>query len=414
MFGLLGRTLGHTYSPMIHQALGNTSYDIFEIEPDQLQDFFNRSDLQGLNITIPYKINALQACKSISDIAESIGCVNTMVKQKDGSWYGTNTDYDGFLATLSWSNIAVNEKHCLILGDGASSNTVHVALERLGAASITHISRHQFPKYEHIAQFYERAQIIINCTPVGMYPHCPNQSIQLAPFKRLEGVIDLVYNPHRTGILLEAESLGISHVNGLIFLLAQAIAASALFLHRTYDESILSDLYKQFRRDQENIVLIGMPGSGKSTIGESLANLTGRTLVDIDHLITEEVGSINDYILTHGEPAFRAIESKIIGDVGKQTGMIISTGGGAVTIPENYAPLRQNGRLYEIYRPLEDLDTTGRVLSSGGIERLQQLYTERAPLYARFRQVQVKNAGTPESVAQRILEDFSKNLVLHY
>lgn len=411
MFGLLGRTLGHTYSPMIHQALGNTSYDIFEIEPDQLQDFFNRSDLQGLNITIPYKINALQACKSISDIAESIGCVNTMVKQKDGSWYGTNTDYDGFLATLSWSNIAVHEKHCLILGDGASSNTVHVALERLGAASITHISRHQFPKYEHIAQFYERAQIIINCTPVGMYPHCPNQSIQLAPFKRLEGVIDLVYNPHRTGILLEAESLGIPHVNGLIFLLAQAIAASALFLHRTYDESILSELYKQFRQDQENMVLIGMPGSGKSTIGEALATLTGRTLVDIDHRITEEVGSISDYILTHGEPAFRTIESKIIADVVKQTGLIISTGGGAVTIPENFTPLRQNGRIYEIYRPLEELDTTERVLSSGGIERLQQLYAERAPLYARFRQVQVENIGAPESVAQRILEDFSKNLV---
>ena len=411
MFGLLGRTLGHTYSPMIHQALGNTSYDIFEMEPDQLQDFFNRSELQGLNITIPYKINALQACKSISDIAESIGCVNTMVKQKDGSWYGTNTDYDGFLATLSWSNIAVHEKHCLILGDGASSNTVHVALERLGAASITHISRHRFPTYEHIAQFYEQAQIIINCTPVGMYPHCPNQSIQLAPFKRLEGVIDLVYNPHRTGILLEAESLGIPHVNGLVFLLAQAIAASALFLHRTYDESILSDLYKQFRQDQENIILIGMPGSGKSTIGKALANLTGRPLVDIDSHIIEEVGSISDYILTHGEPAFRAIESNIIVEVGKQTGLIISTGGGAVTMPENFAPLRQNGRIYEIYRPLEELDTTGRVLSSGGIERLQQLYTVRAPLYARFRQAQVLNTGSPESVAQRILEDFHSNLV---
>ena len=411
MFGLLGRTLGHTYSPMIHKALGNTSYDIFEMEPDQLQDFFNRSDLQGLNITIPYKINAMQACQRISDIAESIGCVNTMVKQKDGSWYGTNTDYDGFLAMLSWSNISVNEKHCLILGDGASSNTVHVALERLGAASITHISRHRFPKYEHIAQFYERAQIIINCTPVGMYPHCPNQSIQLAPFTQLEGVIDLVYNPHRTGILLEAETLGIPHVNGLIFLLAQAIAASSLFLGRTYDKDTLKDLYKQFRQAQENIVLIGMPGSGKSTIGEALAKITGRTLVDIDNRITEEVGSISDYILTHSEPAFRTIEAKIIADVGKQTGLIISTGGGAVTIPENFAPLRQNGRIYEIYRPLEELDTTGRVLSSGGIERLQQLYNERAALYAIFRQVQIVNNGTPETVAQYILDDLYKNLV---
>lgn len=411
MFGLLGRTLGHTYSPMIHQSLGNTSYDIFEMEPDQLQDFFNRSDLQGLNITIPYKINALQACHHISDIAEAIGCVNTMVREADGSWYGTNTDYDGFLATLDWSSIEVKNKHCLILGDGASSNTVHVALERLGAASITHISRHRFPTYGHIAQFYERAQIIINCTPVGMYPYCPDQSIQLAPFTHLEGVIDLVYNPHRTAILIEAESLNILHVNGLVFLLAQAIAASALFLHRTYDESILSDLYKQFRRNQENIVLIGMPGSGKSTIGEALATLTGRTLVDIDHRITEEVGAISDYILTHGEPAFRAIESRIITDVGKQTDLIISTGGGAITIPENYAPLRQNGRIYEIYRPLEELDTTGRVLSSGGIERLQELYTVRAPLYARFRQAQVLNTGTPESVAQRILTDLYSNLV---
>ena len=221
----------------------------------------------------------------------------------------------------------------------------------------------------------------------------------------------MVYNPHRTAILIEAESLNILHVNGLVFLLAQAIAASALFLHRTYDESILSDLYKQFRRNQENIVLIGMPGSGKSTIGKALAKLTERRLVDIDNRITEEVGAISDYILTHGEPAFRAIESRIITDVGKQTDLIISTGGGAITIPENYAPLRQNGRIYEIYRPLEELDTTGRVLSSGGIERLQELYTVRAPLYARFRQAQVLNTGTPESVAQHILTDLYSNLV---
>lgn len=411
MFGLLGRTLGHTYSPMIHNALGNSQYTTFEVEPENVQTFFQRPDLQGLNVTIPYKVDAMHACDHLSDIAKSIGCVNTMVRQADGTWYGTNTDYDGFLATLAWSHINVTDKDCVILGDGASSQTVHVALNRLDAKSITHISRHTEPTYERIHHFHETTQIIINCTPVGMYPHCPDQSIRLAPFTHLEGVIDLVYNPHRTGILLEAESLGIPHVNGLVFLLAQAIAASALFLHRTYDESILSDLYKQFRQEQENIILIGMPGSGKSTIGQSLAKLTGRTLVDIDHLITEEVGSISDYILTHGEPAFRAIESNIIADVGKQTGLIISTGGGAVTIPENYGPLRQNGRIYEIYRPLDELDTTGRVLSSGGIERLQQLHTVRAPLYARFRQAQVLNTGTPESVAQRILTDLHSNLV---
>ena len=411
MFGLLGRTLGHTYSPMIHNALGNSQYTTFEVEPENVQTFFQRPDLQGLNVTIPYKVDAMHACDHLSDIAKSIGCVNTMVRQADGTWYGTNTDYDGFLATLAWSHINVTDKDCVILGDGASSQTVHVALNRLDAKSITHISRHTEPTYERIHHFHETTQIIINCTPVGMYPHCPDQSIRLAPFTHLEGVIDLVYNPHRTGILLEAESLSIPHVNGLIFLLAQAIAASSLFLGRTYDKDTLKNLYKQFRQVQENIVLIGMPGSGKSTIGKALAKLTERRLVDIDHRITDEVGSISDYILTHGEPAFRAIESNIITEVGKQTGLIISTGGGAVTMPENFAPLRQNGRIYEIYSPLEELDTTGRVLSSGGIERLQQLYAERSPLYARFRQAQVENVGTPESVAQCLLEDFHGNLV---
>ena len=177
MFGLLGRTLGHTYSPMIHNALGNPQYTIFEVEPEDVQAFLQRPDLQGLNITIPYKVDAMYACDHLSDIAKDIGCVNTMVRQADGTWYGTNTDYDGFLATLAWSHIDVTDKHCVILGDGASSQTVHVALDRLGANTITHISRHTEPTYESIHHFHETAQIIINCTPVGMYPSQPKHSI---------------------------------------------------------------------------------------------------------------------------------------------------------------------------------------------------------------------------------------------
>ena len=409
-FGLLGRTLGHSFSPRIHSALGNTNYELFEREPSQLQEFFADPELQGINITIPYKVNALEACDVVDPRAERIGCVNTMVR-KDGKWHGYNTDYDGFVFTLQHAGIDVAGKECLILGDGASSATVHVALEDLNAESITHLSRKTAPFYGDAPNYYETAQIIINCTPIGMYPHNPANLIDITQFSKLEGVVDLIYNPRRTILLLQAEMMGIPHCDGLPFLVAQGVEAAKHFQGESFGTEEIEQILHDMRREKENIILIGMPGAGKTTVGKALGEEMGRTCVDVDHELEKEIGDISTYITEQGEPAFREKEAEMIAKFGTQTGLIISTGGGCVTVPKNFAHLRQNGRIYQLTQPVENLSTSGRVLSSGGIERLRELEATRTPMYESFAQCIVKhNRNAPETVAT-ILEDFEANLL---
>ena len=225
-YGLLGRHLGHSYSPSIHHMLGNPSYTLFEQEPETLADFFADQSIIGLNVTIPYKADALKACQSLTDRAQRIGAVNTMIRQADGSWHGDNTDYDGCLYSFELAGINPKNKQCLILGDGATSQTVHVVLEDLGAKEIIHISRKQAPFYKDLPLFYNTADIIINATPVGMYPNCPESLIDLSLFKKVSGVLDLVYNPVRTSLLLQAQEVGIPHSNVLPFLVAQAVESA--------------------------------------------------------------------------------------------------------------------------------------------------------------------------------------------
>ena len=400
LFGLLGEKLGHSFSPQIHRELGGYEYALMEIRREDLPAFFAARDFKAINVTIPYKEAVLPWMDSLSEAAEKIGSVNTVVKDDDGALHGFNTDYYGFTQMVYRSRIAISGRKCLVLGSGGASKTVRTVLGDLGAEKIVTISRSGPDNYENIERHAD-AQVIVNATPVGMYPHNGVSPVELSCFPRLEGVLDLIYNPAKTVLLLEAEARGIPNLNGLYMLAAQAKQASELFQNIRIDDREIGRVNALISAQTANIVLIGMPGSGKTTVGRLVSEACGRPFIDTDSMIEERAGcTCGDYLRGRGEEAFRRLETEVLREAGRHTGCVIATGGGVVTRPENWNILRQNGVIFHLERPLEKLSRSGDRPLSFTPEKLQELWKARASLYENLRDYVVPNMGEEEAARE--------------
>lgn len=398
--GLLGAKLSHSYSPQIHKLLGSYTYSLFEKDPDELQDFLKNGNFIGLNVTIPYKQAVIPYCDTLSPIADRLGAVNILVRQPDGKLVGHNSDYFGFETMLKYSSLQVSGKKVLVLGTGGASKVAVAVLEEHGAHVVI-ISRSGENNYSNL-NLHKDAAVIVNATPVGMFPHTGNAPVSLDQFPCLEGVLDVIYNPSRTKLLLDAERRDIVAMNGLLMLVAQAKEASEWFTGTKISDEKIHKIHAHLKNQMENIVLIGMPGTGKSTVGQILAEHTGKRFVDVDSLIAEKAGcAIPQIFAEQGEARFRKLETQVLEEVGKQSGLVIATGGGCVTKEENYPLLHQNGRTFCLERELSLLPTEGRPLSQK--TALNEMYQIRKPLYDQFADYHVTNNGKPDDAAQQIL-----------
>ncbi len=406
--GLIGEKLSHSFSPQIHAHLCDYSYALFEMAESEVGKFLKSGLFDAVNVTIPYKKTVMPFLDEISGEAERIGSVNTITHTKDGRLRGDNTDYFGFSYLLRRSGIEVNGKKVLILGTGGASLTARTVCADMGAESITFVSRSGDVNYENVYDKCKDSEIIINCTPVGMYPKNLVAPVDLSRLPACIGVADMIYNPAKTKLLLDAERLGIRHTNGLSMLVAQAKRACELFLDTETDNSEIDRICSLIEEETGNIILVGMPGCGKSTVASILSKMTGRELVDTDAMIAENEGmSIPEIFEKHGEDCFRACEIRAAESAGRLNGKVIATGGGIVTREENLDALRQNGKIFFIKRDISLLSRDGRPLSNGA--DLNKMYEKRLPLYLKFSDFSVDNSSTPCECAKAIIHLYSED-----
>lgn len=399
--GLLGEKLGHSFSPMIHAELADYSYELTELSPEKLESFVRGRTLDAYNVTVPYKKAVMPFLDVISPRAEAIGAVNT-VFCKNGKLCGDNTDYFGFCHMLDVSGTDVTDKKALVFGTGGASATVCAVLRNRGVRELVTVS-HRDNSAEWL-KAHGDAKIIVNTTPVGMYPHNGVSPVDLSLFPVCEGVLDVIYNPARTQLLLDAEERGIKSVNGLPMLVAQAVKAFELFTGETAGAGECERITRLIDAKTKNIILIGMPGCGKSTVGKLIADKLGKAFHDADSVFTAVYERApSDVIKEHGEAEFRAMEHRITEELGKLSGAVIACGGGVVTRADNYGPLHQNGTVVFIERELDRLATVGRPLSQA--VPLQTLYTQRIDAYRRFADITVKSTEVPAKTAELIIKE---------
>ena len=407
-YGLLGERLGHSFSKEIHEQINDYQYEITEVPFDKFDEFMTKHDFIAINVTIPYKEKVIPYLDYIDDAAKKIGAVNTIVN-KNGKLYGYNTDYLGLRDLVLTNNIEVKNKKVLVLGTGGTSKTSKAVFTDLGAKELVFVSIDPVGdeiSYEDAVKYHSDSEIIVNATPCGMYPNCDDLIIDISTFNKLVAVIDVIYNPLKTMLVRKALERGITAVSGLYMLVAQAVYASSIFTDTTYDKTIIDDIYKQIYNSKRNIVLIGMPTCGKTTISKVLADKLNKEVVDTDTLVEQEMGTtIKEYLKTHDETSFRDIETKVINNVSKLNNLIISTGGGVIKRKNNMEYLKANGIIVFIDRPLELLQVSDTRPLSSNQSDLEKLYHERYDLYCNYSDIIVKNDQDLELVINEIINE---------
>ena len=409
-FGCIGRKLGHSFSKEIHNALADYKYELLELEPDELAEFFRSRDFRGINVTVPYKEAVMPYLDTIDASAKEIGAVNTIVKDANGRLNGYNTDFYGIEKLISHAKIEICGKKVVILGTGGTAKTARAVARHLGAKEILTVSRTPNDNQISYGELYERhadADVIINTTPVGMYPNPYDAPINIEAFKSLSGVVDAVYNPLRTILIRGAMERGIPAEGGLYMLVAQAVRASEIFLGKSYPGSVTDEVFNKILKEKESIVLIGMPGCGKTTVGTLLANSLGRTLIDTDEMIVKNSGMpITEIFEKYGEAHFRCLESEAVKEAAKIPSAIIATGGGAILSKDNVSALKGNGRLYFIDRPLDSLIPTSDRPTASDRAKIEQRYNERYGIYTAVSDVRITEAESAEAVMNAIRRDY--------
>ena len=410
-YGCIGERLGHSFSKEIHTGLSKNPYELIELQRDEVGPFMEKRDFLAINVTIPYKETVIPYLSYIDEAARKIGAVNTVVN-RDGKLYGYNTDFFGLMAEIRHAGIEVKGKKAAILGTGGTSKTAYAVLEALSAREILRVSRKATEgciDYEMLYSEHSDTEIIINTTPVGMFPNIDATPVDLSKFRELSGCVDAVYNPLRTKFILKAQSLGIPAAGGLYMLVAQGVRASEIFLDMTYPEGTIDRIYKGLKNKKETIVLVGMPASGKSTVGKILADALSRELIDTDDIIQKKAGmAIPEIFSKYGEAHFRELEAEAVKEAAKCSGNIIATGGGAVLRDENISALRQNGRIYFIDKPLSELIPTEDRPLAKTREAIEKRYNERYSRYLSVADVRIDARSDAITVANLIREDHMK------